>query len=203
MQLDMLWAFIIIYTLDSITPGPATAMVMSRGASIGLTRSLPFIAGLVIGDLVLFLAALLGLVALAQAYAPIFLIIKWVGVCYLLYLAYSSWTAKPGVYDIQPVAGTGCRSFFLALLYPLGNPKAVGFYVALLPAFMDLESLSIVTALNFSVVIVVIWGLVLVGYAALADQGRKRFKGSVAQKWLNRCAAIAMLGAAGTVASQS
>jgi len=123
-------------------------MVMSRGASVGLFRTLPFIAGLVIGDLLLFGMALLGLVALAKSFAPLFLFIKWVGVCYLLYLAYSMWNAKPDAGRATPTGGTGWRSFAIALFLPLGNPKAVGFYVALLPAFMDLEELSIVAAVN-------------------------------------------------------
>jgi len=103
MQPDILWAFVIIFTLDSITPGPATTMVMSRGASVGLSRTLPFIAGLVVGDLILFLGALLGLAALAHTYAPVFFVVKWLGVCYLLYLAYSTWTAKPDIKKIKPL----------------------------------------------------------------------------------------------------
>jgi len=65
---------------------------------------------------------------------------------------------------------------------------------------MDIEQLSLITALNFSVAIVVIWGSVLIAYTALADQGCKYMKGSSAHKWLNRCAAGAMVGAASSIA---
>lgn len=200
MQQELLWAFVLIFTIDSIAPGPAVAMVMSRSAAIGLSRSLPFIAGLVIGDLLLFAMALLGLVALVKTIGPLFLMIKWIGICYLLYLAYTMWTAKLTDLDCTPTDGQGWRSFILAMFLPLGNPKAVGFYVALLPAFMDIEKLSASAAVNFSVAIVLIWGSVLVLYAALADLGSKRFTSSTAQKWLNRGSAGAMVGAAGTVA---
>jgi threonine/homoserine/homoserine lactone efflux protein len=200
MQQEMLWAFVLIFAIDSVIPGPAVAMVMSRGASVGLGRTLPFIAGLVVGDLLLFLMALLGLAALAKSFAPLFFFVKWLGVCYLLYLAYGAWTSKPVDIDVAPVGGIGSGSFALALVLPLGNPKAVGFYVALLPAFMDVEQLSMAAAINFSVAIVVIWSLVLISYTALADQGRQYIKGTNAMKWLNRCAAGAMVSAAGTVA---
>lgn len=200
MQQEILWAFVIIFTIDSITPGPAVAMVMSRGASIGLTRTLPFIAGLVVGDLLLFCMALLGLAALAKSFVTLFFFIKWIGVGYLLYLAYTAWTAKPVSADITPAGGTGIRSFLLALFLPLGNPKAVGFYVALLPAFMDVEELTLASAVNFSLAIVLIWSLVLIFYTALADQGRRYISETDALKWLNRGAAGAMVGAAGTVA---
>jgi threonine/homoserine/homoserine lactone efflux protein len=200
MQVDLLWAFVIIFAIDSITPGPAVAMVMSRGASVGLIRTLPFIAGLVIGDLLLFCMALLGLAALANSFVTLFFIIKWIGVCYLLYLAHAAWTAKPATAGVAPTGGTGVRSFLLALFLPLGNPKAVGFYVALLPAFMNVEELTVASALNFSLAIVLIWSLVLVFYTALADQGRRFLRETDALKWLNRGAAGAMVGAAGAVA---
>jgi len=201
MQLDLLWAFILIFAIDSIAPGPAVAMVISRGASVGLNRTLPFIAGLVVGDLMLFLMALIGLMTLINSLGPLFFLIKWIGIAYLLYLAYSMWTAKPIDFDSTPAPkGSGWRSFVLAIFLPLGNPKAVGFYVALLPAFMDVEQLTMSTALNFSLAIVIIWSGTLIMYAVLADQGRKRLGLSAAQKWLNKCSAGAMVGAAGTLA---
>lgn len=201
MQLDLLWAFIFIFAIDSIAPGPAVAMVMSRGASIGLSRTLPFIAGLVIGDLLLFLIAFIGLVTLVTSLGPLFFLIKWIGIAYLLYLAYSMWIAKPVDLDSsEELKENGWRSFVVAIFLPLGNPKAVGFYVALLPAFMDVEQLTLSTALSFSMAIVVVWSGTLIMYTILADQGRKRLGISAAQKWLNKCSAGAMVGAAGTVA---
>ena len=200
MHAELLWAFILIYTIDSIAPGPAVAMVIARGASIGFYKTLPFIAGLVLGDFFLFGLALAGLVALAKTLGPLFLVVKWIGVFYLLFLAYKMWTAE--CRDSESSAGieTGYRSFFLATFLPLGNPRAVGFYVALLPAFMDIEKLSAAIAIEFSLVVVVVWSSVLMLYTALADAGRKYLKTSSAQKWLNRGSAGAMLSAAGAVA---
>ncbi len=203
MQPELLWAFFIIFTIDSIAPGPAIAMVMSRGASAGLIRTLPFIAGLVIGDLFLFGMALLGLVALAKTYSGLFLIVKWIGIGYLLYLAYNAWSAGSSSTSIEPPNSHGLRSFTLALALPLGNPKAVGFYLALLPAFMNIEVLSIATALSFGLTIVVVWTSVLVFYTFLADRGRRMASGTKAIKWLNKFAAMSMLGAAGAVAFRS
>lgn len=200
MQQELIFVFIIIFTLDSIAPGPAVAMVMSRGASIGLVRTLPFIAGLVIGDLFLFLLALLGLAALAATLGPLFFVIKWLGVCYLLYLAYNTWNAKLSKLDATTTSEDGWSSFGLALILPLGNPKAVGFYIALLPTVMDVSHLSVSTAIQFTLAIIVIWSTVLAFYTAIADRGRRYFNNSSMQKWLNRGASGAMVGAAGTIA---
>lgn len=202
MQNEILWVFLVVFTIDSLVPGPAVAMVMSRGSSVGLARTLPFIAGLVVGDLFLFLLALLGLAALAQALGPLFFIVKWLGICYLLYLAYTTWNTKVDEITIKQVNGEGFRSFLIALLLPLGNPKAVGFYVALLPAFLDVETLNFTTAVQFSIAIVVIWTAVLTGYTVLADFGRRYLSNSSFGIWLNRGAAGAMVGVAGTIALQ-
>lgn len=202
MQFELFWAFVLIFAIDSIAPGPAVAMVMSRATSLGLSRTFPLIAGLVIGDLILFLMALLGLVALVKALGPLFYIVKWCGVAYLLYMAYGMWTAHASKDDVMSSHGSNWRSFSLALFLPLGNPKAVGFYVALLPAFMDVQELTIATAIIFGLSIVLIWGFVLTAYAVVADQGRRRFKGSRAQQCLNKLSAGAMIGAAGAVAFQ-
>jgi len=200
MQTDLLLAFVLIFALDSLTPGPAVALVMSRGSTVGLSRTLPLVAGLVLGDLFLFVLALAGLAALAASLGPYFIVVKWVGVVYLLFLAYRLWGAPLTDTQTSSTSAEGWRSFGLGIVLPLANPKAVGFYAALLPAFMDVSELSLLTVLEFVLAIVLIWGSVLIGYAALADLGRKRLAGSSFQRWINRGSAGALLGVAGTIA---
>ena len=133
LSIEQLIAFTIIFTIDSVTPGA----VVARSATTSAVRTLPFIAGLVFGDLVLFAFAVAGLAALAAAFGPLFFIIKWAGIGYLLYLAFRLWTAKPSEFDCRNVAGNPSRLFGLGSMLPLGNPKAIGFYIALLPAVLD------------------------------------------------------------------
>jgi len=109
------------------------------------------------------------------------------------------WQTRTNDYEVTSPREHGWRSFCLALFLPLGNPKAVGFYAALLPAFMDVENLSIATATQFSLVIVAIWSIVLIGYTALADIGRRRFQNTSLQRWLYKGSAAAMVGAAGAI----
>ena len=198
---ELLLAFVVVFALDSVTPGPAVAMVMSRGASIGLTRTLPLVAGLVLGDLFLFGLALAGLAALAAALGPLFALVKWLGVAWLLYLAWRLWTADVTTpIEASDRAGEGWRGFAMGTILPLGNPKAVGFYAALLPTVMDVGALSLPAAVQFAAAIVLVWGGTLVGYAALADRGRRHLSAPSARRWLNRGAAGAMAGAAGAIA---
>lgn len=197
---EHLLAFALVYSIDSITPGPAVAMVTVRGATVGVKRTAPFVAGLVVGDLLLFAIAAAGLIALAAALGPLFFLIKWAGVCYLIYLAYKLWNAEPVTLPSEPQKGEGLRSFGMATMLPLGNPKAVGFYIALLPTVLDVSTLAPLAYLELSAVVVVIWGASLLGYAAAAARASELLKKPSAQRLMNRGSACTMLGVAGTIA---
>lgn len=200
LPIESLLAFALIYTIDSVTPGPAVAMVTVRGATMGVRRTAPFIIGLVVGDLFLFAIAAAGLIALAAALGPLFYIIKWVGVGYLVYLAYQMWNAAPVIIPAEPQQGEGLRSFGIATLLPLGNPKAVGFYIALLPTVLDVSALTVLAYVELAIAVVIIWGASLFGYAAAASRAGELLKKPKAQRALNRCSACTMLGVAGTIA---
>jgi threonine/homoserine/homoserine lactone efflux protein len=202
MQFELIIAFIIVFTLDSISPGPAAAAVVAKGATTGLRRTLLFICGLILGDLILFVLAVAGLAALAAAMGPFFVIIKWIGIGYLLFLAYKMWTADPVEFSHDAPEGEGLKLLGLGTLLPLGNPKAIGFYIALLPAVMDVSAISLSDASLLGGIIVAIWGVVLVAYAAAGDGASRVMKTPSAQRWLNRSAASAMVGAAGTIAAR-
>jgi len=200
--IEQLLAFTLIFTIDSVTPGPAVAAVLGRAASSSARRTVPFIAGLVVGDLVLFILAVAGLAALAAALGPLFFIIKWLGISYLIYLAYRLWTAPPTAIEMPSQENVATRSFVFGALLPLGNPKAIGFYIALLPAVLDPTMLTWTGCFELALVIAVVWFAVLYGYALAGDRASRMVKTPRAQVILNRCSAGAMLGAAGTIAAQ-
>ncbi|MEL6551701.1 MAG: LysE family translocator [Pseudomonadota bacterium] len=199
MQTELVLAFLIVFTLDSVSPGPAVAAVMARAAARGVTRTLPFVTGLVVGDLVLLFLALAGLAALAQAMGPAFAVIKWAGVAYLLYMAWQLWRAAPGATD----AGSGADAeggFWIGALLPLGNPKAIGFYVAILPSVFDTGGLSWATIGALVAIVVLVWWAVLAAYALLAAQARRLATGPTGLRLLNRASALGLTGAAATIA---
>lgn len=202
LPIESLIAFAVIYAVDSVTPGPAVAMVTVRGATMGVRRTAPFIFGLVFGDLILFAIAAAGLIALAAALGPLFVVIKWAGVCYLLYLAYQLWNAQPVSLPSQPQRGEGWRMFGVAALLPLGNPKAVGFYIALLPTVLDVSTLTVQAYMELSALVVVIWTGTLFAYAFAAARAGVLLRAPAAQRLLNRTSACTMVGVAGTIAAR-
>lgn len=202
MQTDYLLAFALIFIIDSVSPGPAVATVIAKGATLGLRRTMPFIFGLVLGDLMLFVLAIAGLVALAVALGPLFIVVKWIGILYLLWLARKMWNAPSQAASTSPAKGEGWRLFGVGTLMPFGNPKAVGFYIALLPTIIDVGAITAQVAAPFALVIVVVWTTVLAAYAHGAARAGRLLTSERGQRWLNRCSAGCLVGVAGTAAAR-
>src|SRR3569833_2105008 len=95
MSLYGLSIFAFVYMLAVASPGPGVAAIVARVLGRGTRGAPAFIAGFLIGDLIWFTLAATGLAMLAQAAYTVFVVVKFAGAAYLLYLAYRLWTAPP------------------------------------------------------------------------------------------------------------
>ena len=202
MTLAGLLVFAAAYALAVASPGPGIAAVVGQVLGRGIRTAPSLIAGILTGDLIWFTCAALGLAALAQAYAGIFLAIKWVGVAYLVFLAWKMWTSP--VDALQTSADRKDIShgqlFISGLSLTLGNPKAIAFFMALLPAIVDLAQLSVAGFAEVALLIAIILPTVLLGYALFAHAARGVFRSPRAMKTLNRVSGAAIAGAAAAIA---
>src|SRR5215207_6682700 len=135
-----------VYLLAVATPGPGVAAVIARSLARGTQGAAAFIAGFLIGDLIWFAVAATGLAALAQTAQLVFVVIKYAGAVYLLYLAYRLWTAPPAVASDNARVDTGQKPlqlFLGSLALTLANPKTAIFFLALLPTVVRLEELTL------------------------------------------------------------
>src|ERR1700739_430557 len=105
MSLYGLSVFALVYTLAVAAPGPGVAAIVARALSRGTHGTPAFIAGFLVGDLLWFTLAATGLAMLAQAAYAVFVVVKFAGAAYLLYLAYRLWTAPPSLMSDEAVAG--------------------------------------------------------------------------------------------------
>lgn len=197
-------AFCVVYLLAVATPGPGVAAVLARSLTYGLRGAPSFIGGFVMGDLMWFAAAAVGLVALAQSAQAVFLVARYAGAAYLLYLAYRLWTApaKPLEVSEDHSSQRPLRLFLGSLWLTLGNPKPMIFFVALLPTIVDMRALRIGDYLLIGLAIAFILPLVLGAYALAASRARQFFRKASSIRLLNRGAGTAMAGAAVLVATQ-
>jgi threonine/homoserine/homoserine lactone efflux protein len=198
--------FALVYTLAVATPGPGVAAVIARSLGHGLRGAPAFIAGFMVGDLIWFTCATTGLAMLAQSAYTVFLVVKYAGVAYLLYLAFRLWTApaKPMQASNTEAAlrEQPWRLFLGSLALTLGNPKTMIFFLAVLPTVVELKSLSLVGFLEIVLVIMVFLPLVLGGYAYGASRARRLFSNPQSVKWVQRGTGVAMASAAVAVATR-
>jgi threonine/homoserine/homoserine lactone efflux protein len=199
-----LLTFCAVYALAVAAPGPGIAAIIARGLAHGLKGTPAFILGFVAGDLVWFGIAATGLAALAKTAATLFVAIKWIGVAYLLYLAWKLWSAPAESVKVTESDDSqhGWRAFVASFLLTLSNPKAILFFLALLPTVIDLASMNTVRFLEISAAIIIVQPLVLGAYAILAARARELFTTPKAVRRLNRSSGLAMAGAAVVVATR-
>lgn len=205
MSIHGLALFCLVYLLATASPGPGVAAIVARVLFRGTHGLVAFISGFVVGDLIWFTCAATGMAALAQTAHFAFMLVKYAGAAYLLYLAYRLWTAPAqalGEGDVPPAQQRSSRLFFGSLALTIGNPKVMVFFLALLPTVLDLTSMTVSDFLKVAVAIMIILSGVLSSYAFAALRARRMFKTTRAIRWLNRGAGTAMAGAAVAVASR-
>ena len=184
-----------VYAIAVAVPGPGVMAVIARVLGNGFRSSFSAIAGTVVGDWFLMTLSALGLAMVARAMGGLFLIVKLAGAAYLIYLAYRHWTAKVGV-ENELVAPATARDGFLSMLFlTIGNPKAIAFFVALLPTVVDLHALRLPGYLQLASVTVIMIPSVLLTYAAVASRFSGLVTGAKARKTINRTAAVVLAGA--------
>lgn len=197
-----LLAFAGIYLVAVSSPGPAIAFVIARSMGKGL-QGLPwFAAGFVAGDLLLFTLAASGLAFVAKSFESVFMVIRYAGAAYLLYLAWKIWTAPVQSVDIhaESVRESGWKAFLSSFTLTMGNPKPIIFFVSIMPLVVDMQAMDLTTYLEMAAIIVVVFTPVLVTTAFLADRARRIFRSPKAISRINKGTGAVMAGAAVTIA---
>ncbi|MBA06197.1 LysE family translocator [Thalassospira sp. SN3W] len=185
------------------SPGPSVAALVARVLARGYRDILPFLAALWIGELIWLSFAVLGLSAIANSFHLLFAIIKYVGVAYLLYLAWKMWHAPVDV-DAETIPDTksGVRMFIAGMTVTMGNPKIMLFYMALVPTVIDLASVSLFGWFELSVALMVVLVAVDLTWVFMASRLRHLIRSRRAMKIANRTSATVMAGAAVAIASR-
>lgn len=183
----------------AVIPGPTMLLALSNGMSGGLRRAAWGIAGATLGSAVVIAIVAIGLGSLMMASAWLFEAVRVVGVLYLLWLALQLWRSP--VTDVQATLAQvpgrqiqGRAAFMRSLGVALSNPKALLFFAAFLPQFIEPAQAVGPQYAVLGGLFVSLDALVMVGYA-LAGRQAVRWLSQAGLRWLNRgCAAgMAML----------
>ena len=128
-------AFVAAIILFLAIPGPGNLALITSTSKGGIRGGLAATFGIIAGDQVLMWLAVAGVAALLAAYPAAFHAVQWLGAAYLAWLGFQMVMAKPGakpILNIQPG-----HYFRQAGLITLLNPKAIVFYMAFFPLFVD------------------------------------------------------------------
>ena len=170
--------WLLFLTMDSalsLSPGPAVFYVVSQSARGGLRRTFAAAAGILSANGIYFLLSATSLGAIIAASARFFAIAKWLGAAYLVYLGIRALRSAGMSQSVVLQPGSGAqlnprRVYMGALTLQLANPKALLFFLALLPQFIDLKSAVIPQMLILTATSIIPEFFILMGYGWLAGR---------------------------------
>jgi threonine/homoserine/homoserine lactone efflux protein len=202
MTLSSLILFAAVYLAAVATPDPGVATLVARVLGHGLGGVAPFIAGYFVGDMIWLTLAATGLAVVAKSFAGIFVVIKFAGAAYLLYLGWRMATAPAVVGEAAPPATRGVRAFLGSLSLTLGNPKVMVFFLSIMPLVVDVRTLTALALVELGAVCGIVIFSPLALYALAANRARTLFRSTRAMRFVHRAAGGLMAGVAVAVATR-
>lgn len=187
-------AFVVAIIVFLAIPGPGNLALLTATAKGGVRAGMAATLGVIVGDQALLWMAVAGVATLLITYPAAFTAVQWLGAAYLAWLGFKLVTAKPGdapVLELKP--HHYLRQAFVITVF---NPKAIVFYMAFFPLFVDpAVHQGLVTFAFMAITIAALtlcYGLVVVLLAHfLAERIRASERATSA---LNKTAGVLLIG---------
>jgi homoserine/homoserine lactone efflux protein len=197
MNLEIWAAFFIAAMIILIIPGPTIILVVSQAMVHGRKSVIPLVVGVLCGDFSAMTLSLLGLGAILATSATIFMVLKWIGALYLIYLGISLWRSNPGSTSntFSPEKSSPGALFKSSYIVTALNPKSIAFFVAFLPQFITPREPLLPQLLILGGTFLVLATINAALYAIFAGYLRDALKQRHVRKWFNRCGGCALMGA--------
>lgn len=183
-----------------LTPGPVWVALLARGLAGGFAAAWPLAVGVALGDMVWPLSAIFGLSWVAGSFAGVMEALRWAAVAIFLWMGWAliRSAGRPIAADSRLTRPGGWAGFAAGVAAILGNPKAILFYMGVLPGFFDLGRVTgpdVAAIVGISVAIPMTGNLI---FAAVIGRARAVLSSPAALARLNRVAG-AMLIAVGLI----
>jgi homoserine/homoserine lactone efflux protein len=174
----------------SISPGPGAIFSISQGTQYGFKRSLFSVIGLQFGLMSQILFLLFGLGVLINQFPSVFIIIKILGMLYLIVLGVMQWLKKIEQIstneDHNGLTFNPLKAVLQGFFVNLTNIKGTVFFLALIPLFIDLTALKLSTCIIFTATLIGIDLIVMAGYVTLAEISKALLADPKKILWQNR-----------------
>ena len=160
--------FLTMFVL-SIVPGPSIFLVIVRTITSTLTQGLMTILGMVVANMLFILLVVYGIGVLLASMHGLFAIIKYAGSAYLIWLGIKLLSAKVKPTELkQGEASSWHANFTAGFLITISAPRAILFYVSILPSFIDVNKVGAFDILLLMAVAAIAVGGAKLPYAILA-----------------------------------
>lgn len=182
-------------TILFLTPGPVWVALAARALSGGFQSAVPLALGVVVGDVIWPLIAILGVSWILSVFADFMLVLRWVACAMFLGMGYLliKKRAKSIVSDSRLTRPGKWAGFLAGVAVIMSNPKAVLFYIGVLPGFFDLTALTwidIVVICFLSLIVPLAGNLIL---SLFIDRARRLLSSPEALARTNLWAGIALI----------
>src|SRR5579863_917688 len=140
MNWQLWYVFVATETALCFVPGPAVLLVLSQGLRHGTRKAVFSILGIVAANTAYFALSATGIGAVLMASYRLFFAIKWIGAAYLVWLGLSALFGRGSILSVSPSGDPRSnpgRLFTNGFILQMSNPKALLFFTALLPQFID------------------------------------------------------------------
>jgi threonine/homoserine/homoserine lactone efflux protein len=197
-------AFVILEFTLCLIPGPAVLLTVTTALRRGAARGMAAAAGIVAGNTLYFGLSALGVVALLLASYQAFTVVKWAGALYLAFLGVRSLLVRKAPPDIGTASAVSDKrvAFSSGFVTQVANPKAIVFFAAILPQFVDPRGNVPLQLLILAVASQVIELSVLSGYVVAAARVRRSSLAGRAALWIERLGGAILIAIAVRVARE-
>jgi threonine/homoserine/homoserine lactone efflux protein len=190
--------FVMTEAVLSITPGPAVLYVLSQAIRRGPGKSVWGTWGILSANTLYFILSATSLGAVIVASYKLFFLIKWLGAAYLVYLGLRSFFAKTSVLPLPKSSAdlrNGPRILRDGFLQQAANPKAILFFTAILPQFIDTRHKVAFQILLLGMSSILVEFVILFVYGQLAGRALSTARSPRFEKLTNRIAGSLLIGA--------
>ena len=184
------WLFAGTETILCLTPGPAVLFVLASALRIGARKSVFSNLGILAANTVYFVLSAAGVGSLLAASFDLFAVIKWIGAAYLVFLGLRAIFGRTHPLSVAaPMKETSAsRMFADGFILQASNPKAIVFFTALLPQFVDPRAPIAPQMAILAMTSVAIEFCVLLGYGVAAGRASEVARRPRYAAWTNRIA---------------
>jgi homoserine/homoserine lactone efflux protein len=203
-HLTTLGTFVLLEVVLCFIPGPAVMAVVSSALTGRSQAGMATVFGILTGNLIYFVVSALGIASVLLASHSAFVVVKWCGAGYLAYLGIRAIFTRASTTHDTPAeisaAPSRVRGWLSGTVTQLSNPKAIVFFAAILPQFIDPHGNIVLQETVLGIAGLTVELVVLSMYVWSAERVRRRGVSPVAQAWAQRAGGIIMLGVAASVA---